>query len=272
MTSVAYGASPPLPGWARTVWVLVTGWIAGAVVVGALYVAAVLAGAIGSNGSFAKPGVLNQWPYPDNGWWSLGANLSAILLVVLIATVATAWAMRGTFARFSETHLLLVLLFTGWLPFVAAGPPGGTFGFLLAVVLVRVWVARTDDHLPRRAALACSAVLVTVVASYGLLHPLWSTDAFASGTPSRSKLLIAVHNSARVPVTVERLDGGPLFVSAASPRGVRISAGADSLFALKWAPHACANVLTELRIRYRILGITFSEPLRARPSRVRRCR
>ena len=40
MTSVAYGASPPLPGWARTVWVLVTGWIAGAVVVGALYVAA----------------------------------------------------------------------------------------------------------------------------------------------------------------------------------------------------------------------------------------
>lgn len=272
MTSVAYPALPSRPGWVRTAWLLVVGWVAAAVVAGALYIAGVLAGVIGSNARFADRGVLNEWPYPDNGWWSFAANLAVVLLVLLIATITTAVILRRAFARFSEARLALVLLFTGWLPFVTARPVGGIFGLLLAVVLVRVWVGRTDDHLPGRAAFTCCAALAAVVVSYGLLHPLWTSDAFASATPSGSKLKIVVHNGARVPVTVERLDGGPLFAPPTSRRLVRIAAGADGLFELNWAPRACANVLLNLRVRYRIFGITLSGPLRARPLGAPRCR
>ena len=148
MTSVAYRVEPPAPGWLWTAGGLVVGWLLAGFATGVLYVVAGLLGAI-SRTYPSYPGALNDWPYPDNGLWSFAANIAVVLLVVLLTTKATSSWMRRSYERFSEGRLALVLLLTGWLPFESGHRAGGFLGFVIALVLIRYWVARHEDHLPR---------------------------------------------------------------------------------------------------------------------------
>jgi hypothetical protein len=73
--SVAYPSQPQLPGWVDATVSLVVGWFVSAVAIFVLYIAANLVGAISQPyGSHA--GVVNEWPYADNGLWSLLANVA----------------------------------------------------------------------------------------------------------------------------------------------------------------------------------------------------
>jgi hypothetical protein len=141
VTSVAYKAEPPSPGWLSAAGGLLVGWIVAGIATGMLYVIADSVGAISrtypSLNDWATPDngiAINEWPYPDNGLWSLLANVAVVLLVLMLTTVATSWWMGRSYDRFSESRLVLVLLLTGWLPLKAGGPVGGFFGFLVAVL------------------------------------------------------------------------------------------------------------------------------------------
>jgi heme/copper-type cytochrome/quinol oxidase subunit 3 len=117
-----------LPGWVDATVSLVVGWLVSAVAIFALYIAAYLVGAISQPyGSHA--GVLSEWPYADNGLWSLLANVAVILIALVLATVATSSRLRRKHARVSDRRLAVVLFFTGWIPLRTAGPAGGWLAF-----------------------------------------------------------------------------------------------------------------------------------------------
>jgi hypothetical protein len=114
VTSVAYRAKPPSPGWLWTAGGLLVGWIVAATATGVLYLFADSVGAISrtypSLNDWATPDngiAINEWPYPDNGLWSLLTNVAVVLLVLVVTTVATSWWMRRSYDRFSEGRLAL---------------------------------------------------------------------------------------------------------------------------------------------------------------------
>lgn len=155
MTSVAYRVEPPSPGWMWAAGGLVVGWIVAGIATAVLYVIADFVGAIARTYP-SYPGALNDWPYPDNGLWSLLTNVAVVLLVLVLTTTATSWWMRRSYDRFSEGRLALVLLVIGWLPLETGGPVGGFFGFLVALLLIRYWgrATRTACQSARRSSLS----------------------------------------------------------------------------------------------------------------------
>jgi hypothetical protein len=131
----------------QTAWALLSGWIVAGLALWVLYFVGSIVGVIGR--AYAYPGArprgqsvfgaraVNDWPFPDSGLWTLLANVAVVALVLVLATVATAWSMRGACDHFSEGRLALVLLLTGWLP-LYGGPIGGLLESLVAVWVVRV--------------------------------------------------------------------------------------------------------------------------------------
>lgn len=282
MTSVAYRAEPPQPGWGSAVGALLGGWIVAGLATLLLYVGAGLVGAISHPSASLNPGTgvemhgvaLNDWPYAHNGLWSVGANAAVVLLVLVITTKATSWWMRGSYERFSEGRLALVLLFTGWLPLKAGGPVGGFLGFLVACVLIHYWVVGGEDRLPNRAAIAIVSVLAAFAGVYGLLHPLWTVYVMPSGTARAHRATIAIHNAARVPVTVDGFKVSPAFPG---PRG-RFTLTPGSTARLQRAfsfparserfltqplPEGCGTVPVGIRVQYHVFGIPLSQTVPA---------
>lgn len=280
MTSIAYPAKPPLPGWWWTAGALLVGWLVAGVATLALYVAAASLGAIANGYAYpsAAPndwtyGVnrvsLSDWPYPDSGLWTLFANVAVVALVLVLTTVATAWWMRRSHEHFSEGRLALVLLLTGWLP-VAGGPAGGLFGFLVAVLLVRVWVTRAQDRLPTRTAIITVAVLALVAGTYGLLHPFWTMDV----EPYRANTaIVVINNAAHVPV---RVDGFTVSPSAPSFRadGFKLNPSGNALRAFRFPPRSeryliqplpqgCGTLRLGIHVRYHVFGLPLTQTVPA---------
>lgn len=240
---------------------LVAGWFVSAVGIFVLYIAANLVGAISQPyGSHA--GVVNEWPYADNGLWSLLANVAVILIALVVTTVATSWRLRTKHARVSDGRLAVVLFFTGWIPLRAAGPVGGLVGFLVALVLVRHWVARHEDRLAPKYAAALVAVLGTVVLSYGLLHPVWtmSVEPTLPGGKARS-VVVGIHNAARVGVTIDRIEA-PLPFGPAHPPRLHLAPGGTKDIMLS-IPHGCGTPVVSVRAHYRVFGLALSETVPA---------
>jgi hypothetical protein len=264
---------------------LLVGWIVAGIATGGLYVLAESVGAISrtypSLNDWATPNngvVINEWPYPDNGLWSLLTNVAVVLLVVLLTTVATSWWIRRSYDRFSEGRLALVLLLTGWFPIKAGGPLGGFFGFLVAVVLIRYWVARHQDHLPNRTAIILVAALAGVIAVYGVLHPLWTVDVVPSGTAHARAATIVIHNAGRVHVRVDgfavtrpfdiaQADGFmPVPGRLNAPhRAFRFPARAERFFVLS-LPQGCGTFWQKIKVRYHVFGLPLSQAVPARVS------
>lgn len=269
MGSVAYPSQPQLPGWIDTTFSLVAGWFVSAVAILGLYIAANLVGAISQPyGSHA--GVVNEWPYADNGLWSLLANVAVILIALVLATVATSWRLRRKHTPVSDGRLAVVLFFAGWIPLRSAGPAGGLVGFLIALVLVRHWVARHEDRVAPKYAAALVAVLGTVVMSYGLLHPVWtmSVDPTLPGGKARS-VVVGIHNAARVGVTIDRIDA-PLPFGPARPARLHLSPGGTKDIMLS-VPHGCGTPVVSIRAHYQIFGLALSETVPAQVPLGRRC-
>jgi hypothetical protein len=271
VTSVAYPVEPQPPGWTHTSFALVVGWLLGWAASAVLYAAGGLTGALASPYG-PHPGVLNEWPYADNGLWSLIANLAVILIVLLLTTTATSWWLRRKHDLVSDGRLAVVLFFTGWIPFVAAGPVGGIFGFLVAVVLIRYWVARHDGRLPIGDATVLVGVLGAVVLSYGLLHPLWTADVVLASPAARDRSVeMVVHNAAHVGVTIERLEAAPFSRPSPRPSRLHIAPRADGAFVLSMPRGGCGTAVLGIHARYRIFGLTLSQTLPARVPLGRRC-
>jgi hypothetical protein len=263
VTSVAYSDQPQLPGWIDATLSLVVGWIVSGVAVLVLYSAASAVGAISQPYAW-HVGALSDWPYAENGLWGLFANIAVILVALVLTTVATSWRLRQKHTPVSDWRLAVVLFFTGWLPVRTAGPVGGFVGFVLALVLVRHWVARHEDRLAPGTAAALVAVLGAVVVSYGLLHPLWTNGVFPTATGGkRHSALVDVRNVARVGVTVDHIQAPPGF-NPARPARLRLAPGGHGLFAL--SIRGCAEGLFDVHARYHVLGLSLRETL---PVRVR---
>ena len=263
MTSVAYPGRPEAPGWLHATLSLVVGWLASAAAVLVLYGAATLVGAISQPYAW-HAGIVNEWPYPDNGLWGLLANLAVRSLALVLTVIATSWWLRRRHTHVSDGRLAVVLFFTGWIPLATAGPAGGLFGFLVALVLVRRWVARHEDRLAPAKAAAVLAVLGAVVLSYGLLHPLWTADVFQPASGKQRAVEIDIHNAARTGVSIERIDAGPPFRGPARPARLRLAPGARGTIALSLPRGGCGTGVFGVHIRYHVFGLTLGETLPAR--------
>ncbi len=271
MSSVAYSTQPTEPGWWGTAWLVFLGWLTAALVLGGLYLAGSLVGAIGRS-SYAGPGLdvhaINDWPFASNGSWSLLADCSVFALALGVTAIAIAWQLRGSFATVSEGRLLVVLLFTGGAPFVTSDD-GAPLFFVIAVFAVRAWVVKDELRFPRRPLLALGVLLVQTIASYGLFHPLWVESASAissSPKPKRSAVLLMLHNSSRATVELERVSAGGFSAARgdwpwpSTRLPLRIAGGHTAAFTLKRRPGTCGGGLTA-ELRYRVLGRTMREPL-----------
>lgn len=281
MSSVAYPTRPTEPGWWQTAWLMFLGWLTAAVVLGGLYLAGTLVGAIGRNGYGALPGghAINDWPFADNGTWSLLADSSVFALALIVTAAAIAWQLRSRFATVSEDRLIIVLFFTGGAPYVTSDKSAPLL-FLIAVWVVRAWVVKDDFRVPPRVLLATGAVLVSTIASYGLLHPVWVESASASSSMPKSKrptVLLRLHNASRASLELQRVSAGgftdaragwPWEVGTRMP--VRISGGHTGTFTLRMRPGTCGNGLIA-NVRYRVLGRTLREPLRLTVSGLSTC-
>jgi hypothetical protein len=249
------------------------GWLTAAVVLGGLYLAGTLVGAIGRNTTIdgQAPYSLNDWPFAANGTWSLVADLSVYFLGIVVTTVAVAWRLRERFATVSEGRLGVVIIFSGGVPFVTSKGGAVPLLFLIAVWVVRAWVVRDELRFPRRPLAAIGAMLVITIASYGLLHPVWIESASATTSMPRSKrptVLLMLHNSSRATIEIGRVDGG-LFVDAragwpwaeGTALPVRIPGGHSAMFTVRKRAEECGDGLVG-SVRYRIFGRTLREPLR----------
>ncbi|HSB37731.1 MAG TPA: hypothetical protein VLD13_01485 [Gaiellaceae bacterium] len=272
MSSVAYPAQPAGPGWWRTAWLMFLGWLTAAIALGGLYVVGFAVGTIGTSTNVSEAGVINDWPFPDNGWWSLVANLATYVLALGITTVAVAAQLRGRFSTVSEERLALVLLLTGGIPFLLPEHGGGiVFGFVIAVWAVRAWVVRDEFRFARRTLALLGGILLLTIASYGFLHPVWVADAQLTTAPKSTRnVLLLLHNAGRVGVEVDHVSGAPFpSVRPGFPwkperaAAVRFPPSSTRAFTLTMRGSGCGPF--DVRVRYRILGITLSEPLRVAP-------
>jgi hypothetical protein len=245
----------------------------GAAASGALYGIASLIGAIGRPYG-THPGVINEWPFLSGGLWGLSANIGVIAIALLLTTVATSRWLRRKHGTVSDGRLAVVLLFTGWIPLVAAGPVGGLFGFLVAVVLVRHWVARREELLSLRDAAILVAVLSALVLSYGLLHPLWTADVFPSAPVGNSRAVqVVIHNAGLTGVTIDRVEVQPALRFSSQPGTLQLGSRADRLFKLSLpdARGSCGTLVAAIHAHYHIVGIPFTEDLPVRLALGRRC-
>lgn len=264
MGSVAYPSQPRLPGWVDATLSLVIGWFLSAVAILVLYGAAMLVGAI-SHPYGWHAGVLNEWPYHDNGLWGLLANVAVIVIALVLTTVPTSWWLRRKHTCVSDGRLAVVLFFTGWIPLRTAGPAGGLIGFLIALMLVRHWVARHEDHLAPRYAAVLVAVLATVVLSYGFLHPLWTTSVTPTISAGKQRLVaIHVHNAARVGVTVDRIEAPGFPYGGPRPARLYLAPGGDGTMVLSVSGNGCGTDVLGIRTRYHVFGLALSETVPAR--------
>jgi hypothetical protein len=187
-----------------------------------------------------------------------------ILLALVLATTATSWWLRRKHTQVSDGRLAVVLLFTGWIPLTQAGPAGGLVGFLVALVLIRHWVARHEDRLARKVAAVLAAVLGSVVLSYGLLHPLWTTSVTPTISAGKQRSVeIHIHNAARVGVTVDRIEAVGLPYGGPRPARLHLAPGADGRLVLTITGTGCGTDVLGIHTRYHVFGLALSETVPA---------
>jgi hypothetical protein len=284
VSTVAYPSRRPAPGWWRTAGLLLAGLLLGSLALLALYSVGSLLGLISTNYGSSQRGVINEWPFLDNGWWSLAANLSAMILALLVVTVVTARMLRESFDSVSEGRLAIVLLFTGMLPLVTAPHEGSLlFGFLIATWLLRHWVVREDDRAPRRTLIVVAVALSLTIASYGLLHPVrvLSASPIAEHPAKAGKAIsFSLYNGGRVPLTVEQISTGPIVARTVAGwpwqphpvKGLRIGPGATQVFTLRLHQGGCATLLPDASVRYRLLGLKLDASLQIGAAGLPPCR
>ena len=261
MTSVAYPVEPQLPGWIHSCVSLVVGWLLGAAALFLLYGVGTVVGAI-SQPYGSHPGTLNEWPYADDGAWSMFANIAVIAIAVVLTTVATSWWLRRRHAQVSDGRLAIALLFSGWIPLAVNRPAGGLFGLCLAVVLIRYWIGKHDDRLSLPVAAILVAILGSVVLSYGLLHPLWTVDVVPTASAAKTRRFeVTVHNAARTGVMIRRISQAPFFVST-EPSQLHLAPGADGVLVLSMPRgDGCGTLRLWVSTRYRVFGLTLRQQL-----------
>jgi hypothetical protein len=260
VTSVAYSEQPQLPGWIVSALSLVIGWCVAGLALFVLYLAASFIGAI-SHPYPSPAGVINEWPYAENGAWSLIANVSVLVLALVFSTVATSWWLRRFHPSVSDGRLAITLLFTGSLPLVTPHRPAVAGGFVVALLLVRYWVGRHDGRLAPRAAAAVAAAPAAVVLSYGLLHPLWSTGLVPTASVGRyCSVLVTVHNAARAGVDIDRITTSDFTESPARPARLHLAPGADGTVTLRYLGGSGSGEFS-MRAHYHVFGLALSEAL-----------
>ena len=239
---------------------LVMGWLSAAVALLVLYLAASFVGAISRPYDYGWPHrALNEWPYADNGTWSFFANLAVLSIGLVLATVATSWWLRRTHHHVSDGRLAVVLFIVGGVPLVVARPWLGLFGFLIALVLVRRWACRHEGRIaPRRAAVLVAA-LATVVVSYGLLHPVWTTGAAPTASVGRyCSIAVNVHNAARVGVTIDRIDATSFTLSPARPTRLHLAPQANGDIVVRYLGGSGTGVF-DITTHYHVFGLPLDE-------------
>lgn len=184
------------PGFLRIAWAVFLGYVGTAVFAGALALALLLLGLVGSSSTAgADPDGLLGWPYWRTGWWSALANTTVNLGLVAVA----AFCVRRAVADRTGRHVRLsavaaTLLVTGYVPIAAFDgllQLSGVVALLATALLVRWFGVDGTERspVPRRrcpaviAAVALSTAGLAATAAYGLTHPLWFGSAVWDDTP-----------------------------------------------------------------------------------------
>jgi hypothetical protein len=270
-------------------WGTFVGYLRALVFAGLGYAALQLLGVFARNGTFGDPQVFLGWPFERAGAWSLAANVAATAAVVtLVAGCITGSVARRVERPVSLRRVAVIVLVTGYVPLVAfpglLGLPW--LGGLLATGALVRWLALVASPPLGRVVALLLALGLLVTISYGVFHPLWFVTRIV-WDPDEGVYAFSVRNDGFAPVTMLGVDRGP--VVAGAREGVLTPAPFDTTRPLRevrlgWGRSADVTLLlrcppgvdgvpgvTRARLRYRVLGLGFTAPVRLDPPARVRC-
>jgi hypothetical protein len=246
--AVAYeraGSKPERPPWGATIWHVFLGYAYTIFFVGIPLVLLSHIGLLPLPARGPEPG-----PWPAHGAWSVAADISAFLLIVLAASFFVQGSVAERFRRpVSPLVVLAAVAATSYAPFLRYRWVGsGLVALLLTAVAIR-YLAVGRSHSLRLGrpglvvAVAVVAAAALTAASYAFTHPL-SVTTSGSGSWAEERIVIAdLRNGGRGDVRIVAVD-------------------ADAAISRGWAPPAGPLVGSELSGRS---TVEISFPQRACP-------
>jgi hypothetical protein len=272
----------PRPSWGAAFAAAFLGWAFASMAVGGLSIAAWELGLMGRPYGDG----LRDWPYPEAGWSSLGANT----IVWLWIFAATALLIRGLLADRSERPVSAAIIFiiivaTGFAPLPhGLLEPEWPVALILTAALLRLAPGAGPDPLPKRTTaklIALGTGLLIIPAAHGLMHPLWQGSVFGFEPMPRNATHLTVRNAGFATVELEsvslqmpmpfvelvgvRVADPPPFVDRRSPSlPFELDSRSEAFLELQLRQRGCGTggpVRGQARLRYEVFGVRRTEAL-----------
>jgi hypothetical protein len=183
MSAIAHERSvgPRAPRFLATAWDAFVGFVLAAISIGVVTIPVFVLGLVGRDGTSGARRDAFDWPFTQNGIWSVAANLVVTVGVLL---VCAAWISDRVRKRAEQPVSVLrtfaIVAVTGYAPYVAYRglvPLHFVLGLLATALLVRRYAVGIPplglSRRRRRALLVAGASLLCIPAAYGATHPLW---------------------------------------------------------------------------------------------------
>jgi hypothetical protein len=256
------------PGWFRTGWELLLGYLWTLVMLAPPVLLLLWLGVVDSGTVSRRPAFPVYGPFYPGGVWAVVTDLGAgaAVVVVATATIARSFLERTGFV-IPRWILLTTLGMTGCAPYLGVRllPIGGTAASLATVVVMRL----TARPVPQEGiqywslkvfALAFAAALVLLI-SYGSLHPL---RASGGGTWFDGRPMVVLQNAGVADMTLLSASVPARIAGSGAPSrggGVRgTSVPARHSVSLIVPRSVCGK--RAFNLRYRLLGRTWTQPIR----------
>ena len=266
MGAVAYddGIRADRPPWDMTIWAVLRGYILALVCLGVpltllWYVGVPLIPSVA-----AEPG-----PWPVNGPWSLAADVSVFLVVVLVTTVVIrASAIDKLGRHVSPVVVFVAVALTGYAPFLHyRRVESGLVALLLTAAAVRyLGLGRGHSHRVGRAGAVLFAVVVAAgtltAAAFALTHPLGMSVTGSGFTDPEHRFLSAsLRNGGRTDLRILSVDAPVSLVNGIPWESEKLVGtvvpGRDEI-TISFAERACPF---EAVVRYELGGRHFAQRL-----------
>jgi hypothetical protein len=271
--------SAPRPRFFRVLWELINGYLFTLIALLLPTIGLVYLGVFAWNAPAFRTWPL-RGPYPPDGVWAVSADLFCALVVIVVATVLIAGSMEAALKLpVSRPVVAAVITATGFVPFFYAQllPASGPAALLIATFLIRRFaIDRFESralHFGRWLLPVGFAIVIGIVAtaSFGVMHPLWSKDAYLDGG---HHVYFSLHNAGLARIKI---------LSLSEPARLTYPITATH----QWPPVAGAVIFAhgsrsimllrpgcpprDLRVRYRLFGRTLSVRLRPDPPSLPHC-
>jgi hypothetical protein len=259
----------PLPGFFRTLWELIVGYLFALIGLGIPVIALIVLGVFDWHSSS------RHWPlrgpFTPEGVWAISADVFCAIVVVGVSALIIAGSIQAT-VRLPVSRLAVaaVIALTGVAPFLFVHllPVTGPASLLLAAFLIRALAidrfAPIRPRLPRWSALAAIGAAVAGLAStigFGVTHPLWPNSV----NVNNRQVSFILRNAGFADVEIIRISAsaragfGPW--QEKPVEGMVVPARGSRWITLR--ERGCPPA--DLTVRYRLFGRTMSAPLRPNP-------